>query len=70
MKQHTEGLLAVHSAVFIFGLTALFSKLITLSALDITFLRSIFAFLAIGIYIHLKGEPLALQSQKRSGVRP
>lgn len=62
MKNHTEGMLAVHSAVFIFGLTALFSKLISLPALDITFLRSIFAFIAIGIYIRFKGEKLALGS--------
>lgn len=62
MKNHTEGLLAVHTAVFIFGLTALFSKLIDLSALDITFLRSLFAFIAIGIYIWLRGETLRLQS--------
>ena len=64
MKNHAEGLLAVHSAVFIFGLTALFSKLISLPALDITFLRSIFAFIAIGIYIGVKGEKLALGSKR------
>ena len=43
MTNSLKGLLAVHSAVLIFGLTALFSKLITLSALEITLLRSIFA---------------------------
>ena len=64
MKRHTEGLFAVHSAVFIFGLTALFSKFITLSALDITFLRSLFAFIAIGIFIRLRGETLRLQSTR------
>ena len=41
-----QGLWAVHSAVFIFGLTALFSKLIALSALEITLLRSVFAITA------------------------
>lgn len=64
MKSHTEGILAVHSAVFIFGFTALFSKFIALSALDITFLRSIFACIAIGIYIRLKVGKLALQSAR------
>lgn len=64
MKTHTEGLLAVHSAVFIFGLTALFSKFIDLPAVDITFLRSVFAFIAIGIFIRLKGESLLLQSTR------
>lgn len=43
MTNSLKGLVAVHSAVLIFGLTALFSKLISLSALEITFLRSIFA---------------------------
>ena len=42
-----KGLLAVHLAVFIFGLTALFSKLIALTALEITLLRSLFAVLAL-----------------------
>jgi len=37
MQHLREGLLAVHAAVLIFGFTALFSKLITLPALDITF---------------------------------
>ena len=64
MKKHTEGLLAVHSAVFIFGLTALFSRIIDLPAVDITFLRSVFAFIAIGIFIRLKGESLLLQSTR------
>jgi len=50
--QHSrEGLLAVHAAVLIFGFTALFSKLLALPALDITFYRSIFAFIAIAIYM-------------------
>ena len=43
MTNSLKGLVAVHSAVLIFGLTALFSKIITLSALEITLLRSIFA---------------------------
>lgn len=47
MTNSSKGLFAVHSAVLILGLTALFSKLITLSALEITLLRSIFAALII-----------------------
>ena len=39
MNATRRGLWAVHSAVFLFGLTALFSKLITLSAMEITLLR-------------------------------
>ena len=64
MKNHTEGLLSVHSAVLIFGLTALFSKLITLTAVEITLLRSIFAIIAIGIYIKLLKESLLLNKTR------
>jgi drug/metabolite transporter (DMT)-like permease len=61
MHHSREGLFAVHVAVFIFGLTALFSKLISLTALEITLLRSIFAVLAIALYIRIKSEPLYLR---------
>ncbi|MDH5392974.1 MAG: DMT family transporter [Gammaproteobacteria bacterium] len=64
MKQHREGLLSVHSAVLIFGLTALFSKLISLSAIEITLLRSIFAIAAIAIYIKYLNESLLLASRR------
>lgn len=64
MPHSREGLLAVHSAVFIFGLTALFSKLITLTALEITLLRSVFAVLAIALFIRYRSEQFYLP-QKR-----
>ena len=64
MKNHTEGLLSVHSAVLIFGLTALFSKFISLSAIEITLLRSIFAAAAITIYIKLLNESLSLHNKR------
>ncbi|MDH5425627.1 MAG: DMT family transporter [Gammaproteobacteria bacterium] len=64
MKNHLEGLLSVHSAVFIFGLTALFSKFITLSAIEITLLRSVFAVIAIGVYIIYLKESLLLNSKR------
>lgn len=64
MNNHREGMLSVHSAVLIFGLTALFSKLITLSAIEITLLRSIFAIMAIGIYIKYLKESLLLNSKR------
>lgn len=51
MTNPYKGLFAVHSAVLIFGLTALFSKLIALSALEISMLRSIIAALFIGMVI-------------------
>jgi len=64
MKNHTEGLLSVHSAVLIFGLTALFSKFISLSAIEITLLRSIFAAVIISLYIRFLNESLALHKKR------
>ena len=60
MQHSREGLLAVHAAVLIFGFTALFSKLLPLPALDITFYRSIFAFIAIAIYMAYKKQSYSL----------
>jgi len=59
-----KGLLAVHLAVFIFGLTALFSKLIALTALEITLLRSLFAVLALWAVMRWDNEPLGLHSRR------
>lgn len=57
MTNSFKGLLAVHSAVLIFGLTALFSKLIALTALEITLLRSIFAvFILLAIFFWQKNR--------------
>ena len=64
MKSHHEGLLSVHAAVLIFGVTALFSKLITLSAIEITLLRSIFAIAAIAIYIKYLNESFKLKNKR------
>ncbi len=63
-QNHKEGLLSVHAAVLIFGLTALFAKLISLSAIKITLLRSIFAALAIALYIFWQRENLYLKRQR------
>ncbi len=58
MTSHQEGLLSVHASVLIFGLTALFAKLISLNAVEITFLRSVFAALSITFFIiSLKESP-------------
>ena len=64
MKSHTEGLLSVHTAVLIFGLTALFSKLIALTAIEITLLRSVFAVAAIGLYIKYLKESVKLDNRR------
>lgn len=64
MNDSFKGLVAVHSAVLIFGLTALFSKIISLPALDITLLRSIFAALVIFILIKWNKKPIKLSALK------
>jgi drug/metabolite transporter (DMT)-like permease len=64
MKSHSEGLLSVHTAVLIFGLTALFSKFISLTAIEITLLRSIFAVAAIAIYIKYRKESVKLNNNR------
>lgn len=61
MNNSREGLLSVHAAVFIFGLTALFSKIPGLDAAEITFVRSIFAALAIVVYIKAIKESFSLK---------
>ena len=68
MTNSFKGLLAVHSAVLIFGLTALFSKLITLSALEITLLRSVFAvFIIFAIFLWQK-KSIKLSHPKDYGI--
>lgn len=68
MNNSFKGLIAVHSAVLIFGLTALFSKLITLSALEITLLRSLFAaFIILAIFLWQK-KSIKLSHAKDYGI--
>ena len=64
MTNTHKGLFAVHSAVLIFGLTALFSKLITLTALEITLLRSIFAVVVIGVIFLWQKTSVRLSKNK------
>lgn len=68
MNNSFKGLFAVHSAVLIFGLTALFSKIITLSALEITLLRSIFAAFIIFVFFLWQKTSLRLSTAKDYGV--
>ena len=55
-----SGLIELHLAVLLFGGTALFSKLIPLSALDITALRCCIAALALALLVKLSGQRLRL----------
>ncbi|MGL5047420.1 MAG: DMT family transporter [Shewanella sp.] len=59
-----SGLIELHLAVLLFGGTALFSKLIPLSALDITFLRCIVAATVLGLLIKLSRKRLTLASKQ------
>jgi len=68
MTNSFKGLLSVHSAVLIFGLTALFSKLISLTALEITLLRSIFAMLVISILFLGQRKSIQLSKTKDYGT--
>ncbi|QGS48638.1 EamA family transporter [Shewanella putrefaciens] len=56
-----SGLIELHLAVLMFGGTALFSKLIPLSALDITFWRCIVAALILALLIKFSRKPLSLE---------
>ena len=68
MTNSFKALLAVHSAVLIFGLTALFSKLISLTALEITLLRSVFAvFIIFAIFLWQK-KSIKLSHPKDYGI--
>ncbi|MBV7317535.1 DMT family transporter [Shewanella sp. NIFS-20-20] len=64
MQQHQRALWELHIAVLLFGGTALFSKLIPLSALDITWLRCAFAALALAIFVKATQASLTLRRPK------
>ena len=60
--------MAVHSAVLIFGITALFSKFISLTALEITMLRSIFAAAIILFVVIWQKKSIKLSKIKDYGI--
>lgn len=59
-----RSLVNLHLTVMLLGGTALFSKLIPLSALDITFGRSLPAFIMLFIFVKMSGESLRLNNTK------
>lgn len=59
-----KSLVNLHLTVMLLGGTALFSKLIDLSALDITFGRSLPACLVLFLVVKLSGESLKLNNNK------
>lgn len=60
----SSGLIELHIAVLMFGGTALFSKLIPLSALDITLLRCCVASVVLGLLVKFRRQHLTLASKQ------
>jgi len=68
MKAQQQSLLFLHSAVLLFGGTALFSKLIGLPALDITVYRTGVAAIVLFILLTLQKKKIKLASTKDYGI--
>ena len=68
MKAHQQSLLYLHSAVLLFGGTALFSKLISLPALDITVYRTAVAAIALFVLLRFQRKKITLSSVKDYGI--
>lgn len=68
MNNKQQSLLYLHSAVLLFGGTALFSKLIGLPALDITVYRTAIAAIVLFIVLTLQKQNIRLASVKDYGV--
>lgn len=68
MTPQQQSLLFLHSAVLLFGGTALFSKLIGLPALDITVYRTGVAAIVLFILLSLQKKKITLESTKDYGI--
>ncbi|MCL2918426.1 DMT family transporter [Shewanella litorisediminis] len=68
MSKTSSGLLELHSAVLLFGGTALFSKLIPLGALDITVYRCAIAALVLALIVKATRHPLRLGNTRDYGI--
>lgn len=68
MNTKQQSLLYLHSAVLLFGGTALFSKLIGLPALDITVYRTAVAAIVLFIVLSLQKQKITLNSAKDYGI--
>lgn len=68
MTNSLKGLIAIHSAVLFLGITALFSKLISLTALEISLLRSIFAAAIILFIVLWQKNSIKLFKAKDYGI--
>lgn len=68
MNSQQQSLIYLHSAVLLFGGTALFSKLIGLPALDITVYRTAVAAIVLFIVLTLQKQKITLASAKDYGI--
>ncbi|ABM01238.1 DMT family transporter [Shewanella amazonensis] len=68
MSKASSGLLELHSAVLLFGGTALFSKLIPLGALDITVYRCAIAALVLALIVKATRHSLRLGNKRDYGI--
>lgn len=68
MNSRHEGLWSIHAAVLIFGATALFARLIPLPADQITLLRSLFALIAVALWLGIRRVTIALPSRHELGL--
>ncbi|MBQ4852033.1 DMT family transporter [Pseudoalteromonas sp. MMG012] len=64
MRPEQTSLLYLHTAVLLFGGTALFSKLINLSALDITVYRTAVAFIALTALLIVQRKRIKLENNQ------
>ncbi|BFT28980.1 DMT family transporter [Alteromonas sp. D210916BOD_24] len=63
-----KSLISLHFTVVLLGGTALFSRLVPLTASDITLVRSIFACLALFAFLKIAKDKITLNSKKDYGV--
>ena len=63
-----KSLISLHFTVILLGGTALFSRLVPLSASDITLVRSVFACIALFAFLKLAKNKIKLNSKKDYGV--
>lgn len=68
MHSHNQSLIYLHIAVFLFGGTALFSKLIGMPALDITVYRTAVAAITLFILLYLTKKKIKLANKKDYGI--
>jgi drug/metabolite transporter (DMT)-like permease len=64
MEHKKQGLWALHSAALLMGGTTLFSKLIPLSALDITILRCVIASITLFILLNVSKQQIRLNKMQ------